>query len=69
VCSAYTHTGDPVKGDIIFVTFDNTNAAAVADLTLKVGNSTAKNIKYQGTTTIVNIPDVGYLIEDMTYRF
>lgn len=69
VCSAYTHTGDPVKGDIIFVTFDNTNAAAVADLTLKVGNSTAKNIKYQGTTTIVNIPAVGYLIEDMTYRF
>ena len=69
VCSAYTRTGDPVKGDIIYVTFDNTNAAAVADLTLKVGNSTAKNIKYQGTTTIVNIPAVGYLIEDMTYRF
>lgn len=69
VCSAYTRTGDPIKGDIIFVTFDNTNEAAVADLTLKVGNSTAKNIKYQGTTTIVNIPAVGYLIEDMTYRF
>ena len=69
VCSAYTRTGDPVKGDIIFVTFDNTNEAAVGDLTLKVGNSTAKNIKYQGTTTIVNIPAVGYLIEDMTYRF
>lgn len=69
ICSAYTRTGDPVKGDIIYVTFDNTNNAAVADLTLKVGNSTAKNIKYQGTTTIVNIPAVGYLIEDMTYRF
>ena len=69
VCSVYTRIGDPVKGDIIYVTFDNTNAAAVADLTLKVGNSTAKNIKYQGTTTIVNIPAVGYLIEDMTYRF
>lgn len=69
VCSVYTRTGDPVKGDIIYVAFDNTNTATADDLTLKVGNSTAKGIKFQNTTALDSIPGAGYFIADMTYRF
>ena len=69
VCAAYTRTGDPVKGDIIYITFDNTNEVNEANITLKVGNTTAKSIKYQSTTALVNIPAGNYLLADMTYRF
>lgn len=68
-CADYTNTGGPVKGDIVFVTFSNTNSAAVANLTLQVGSSTAKNIKYLSNAAVSNLPAVGYLIANYTYQF
>lgn len=69
ICASYTQTGDPQKGDIIFVTFDNTNSASTDDLTLKVNNSTAKHIQYQATSSTVDLPIVGLFIANNTYRF
>lgn len=69
VCDSYTNTGDPVKGDIVFVTFDNTNTAAVADLLLKVGNSTAKSLKCLRNGVVSNIPAKEYILTNETYCF
>lgn len=67
VCADYTRTGAPVKGDIVFVTFDITNSASSP--TLKVNNSTAKGIRYLGNATISALPSAGYLIANYPYRF
>ena len=58
-----------VKGVVVFVTFSNTNSAAVADLKLKVGTSTAKPLKreYNGGTS--NLAAVGWLRANCTYMF
>ena len=69
VCAAYTATGNPTKGDIIYVTFSYTNSVAPGTAKLKVGNSTAKVIRYQGTTSVTNLPGASYLIANNTYRF
>ena len=69
VCAAYTTTGNPTKGDIIYVTFSYTNSVAAGTAKLKVGNSTAKVIRYQGTTSVTNLPGANYLLANNTYRF
>lgn len=69
VCNAYTATGNPTKGDIVYVTFSYTNNVAPGTAKLKVGNSTAKVIRYQSTTSVANLPDAKYLIANNTYRF
>ena len=58
------------KGAVIFVTFDNTNTAAVADLKLNVNNTGEKPIKYLLTTNDpANLPAVGYIRANQTYMF
>lgn len=66
VCNSY-----PVltKGDIVFVTFNNTNSKAVADLTLNVNNTGAKPIKCFRNGKITNLPGVDYLAANQTYQF
>lgn len=60
------------NGDIMIVTFTNTNTTNTA-LTMSITNSTttttAKDIKCQIVRTISNIPEVGYLIKDRPYMF
>ena len=57
------------KGVIVFVTFTNTNSAAVGDLKLKVGTSTVKPIKreYNGGTS--NLGGASWLRANCTYMF
>lgn len=70
VCEAYTKTGNPDIGDIIYVTFNNTNSVSPGtSLKLKVGGSTAKTIRYQASSSPVNLPDADYLYSKGTYRF
>lgn len=70
VCEAYTKTGNPDIGDIIYVTFSNTNSVSPGtSLKLKVGSSTAKTIRYQASSSPVNLPDADYLYSKGTYRF
>lgn len=68
-CEAYTTTGDPIAGDIIYVAFNVTNSAAVANLTLKVNQSTAKGIRYQRTPQVSTLPSAEYLSTSNVYRF
>lgn len=60
---------DLVTGAIVFVTFTATNSGAVASLTLNVNGTGAKNIKYMHNADESNLPGVGYLRANMTYRF
>lgn len=69
VCANYTNDGDPVKGDIVFVTFNTTNSAAVANLLLKVGNSTAKSLRCLRNGAVNNLPAVDYIRTNETYCF
>ena len=62
-------SGDLKPGAMIFVQFDITNSAAVADLTLNVNGTGAKNIKQVRNNSLSNIPGVGYLLADRTYPF
>ena len=60
---------DLVTGAIVFVTFTTTNSGAVASITLNVNGTGAKNIKYMRNAAESNLPAVGYLRANMTYRF
>jgi len=50
-----------IKGATIFVTFDNTNSVAVANLQLKVNSGDAKPLKHEYNATESNLPGTGYL--------
>lgn len=65
-CSGFT---DLVEGATVLVKFANTNSAAVANLTLNVNGTGAKNIKYIYNSSINNIPAVGYLKANNAYLF
>lgn len=65
-CTAYDAL---TVGDIIFVTFANTNSGAVGSLKLDVNGKGAKPIKYLGNATKSNLPSAGYIIKDTPYRF
>ena len=67
-CPEFT-SGDLVVGAVIFVTFTNTNSGAVASITLNVNGTGAKSIKYMRNAEETDVPDVGYLRANMTYRF
>lgn len=58
-----------VKGVIVFVTFSNTNSAAVADLKLKVGTSTVKPLKREYNGGTGNLGGVSWLRANCTYMF
>jgi hypothetical protein len=67
-CPEFT-SSDLVAGAVIFVTFTATNSGAVASLTLNVNSTGAKGIKYMRNAAENNLPGVGYLRANMTYRF
>lgn len=71
-CPDFT-ADDLVKGALIFVTFDYTNSGAVANLTLNVNGTGAKNIKKLGgtssATTLQNLDAVAQLQTNQTYLF
>ena len=67
-CPEFT-SADLVTGAVIFVTFTATNGGAVGSLTLNVNGTGAKSIKYMRNAAESNLPDVGYLRANMTYRF
>jgi len=48
-------------GLVVLITFANANSAAVADLTLKVGNSTKKNLRCFRNGAVNTLPGAGYL--------
>lgn len=64
---------DLVKGALIFVTFDYTNGGAVANLTLNVNGTGAKNIKKLGgnssAAVLQNLDAVAQLQTNQTYLF
>ena len=64
---------DLVKGALIFVTFDYTNSGAVANLTLNVNGTGAKNIKKLGGnssgTTLQNLDAAAQIQTNQTYLF
>ena len=57
------------KGAIVFVTFDNTNSGAVANLKLNVNSTGAKPLKHWYNGSVNNLPGVGYLGANQTYIF
>lgn len=65
-CTAYDAL---TVGDVIFVTFANTNSGAVGSLKLDVNGKGAKPIKYLGNATKSNLPSAGYIIANTPYRF
>ena len=71
-CDAFRST-DLQQGAIIFVTFTNTNSAAVGDIRLRVNSDAAndaKPIKYLvNGNNPADLPAVGYLRTNQTYRF
>ena len=67
-CPEFT-SADLVTGAVIFVTFTATNNGAVGSLTLNVNGTGAKSIKYMRNAAESNLPAVGYLRANMTYRF
>lgn len=68
-CPDFT-SSDLVKGALIFVTFDYTNSGAVANITMNVNNTGAKNIRKQyNTTGANNLVAVGELQANSTYLF
>lgn len=68
VCPEFT-SADLVRGAVIFVTFTATNSGAVASLKLNVNSTGAKCIKYMRNAAESDLPGVGYLRANMTYRF
>lgn len=56
-------------GTTVNVKFDITNTAAVANLTLNINSTGAKNIKNSRNGSVANIPNVGYLVAGRTYMF
>lgn len=69
VCPEFTQS-DLVKGALIFVTFDASNSAAVANLTLNVNSTTAKPLKKQeNSSSANNLAAVGELRANSTYLF
>lgn len=67
-CTGFTDE-QLVEGVIVIVKFDETNSAAVGSITLKVGTSTAKNIKYIYNGGYSNIPAKAYLAANQIYHF
>ena len=67
-CTNFTSI-DLKPGVVILVKFDNTNSAAVADLTLNVNSTGAKYIKQIRNNSLYNIPGTSYLLADRTYPF
>ena len=55
------------QGAIVAVKFDNTNSAAVGDLTLNVNNTGAKPIQYIYNGSLSNLPNANYLKKDQIY--
>lgn len=68
VCPEFT-SADLVRGAIVFVTFTYTNSGAVASLNLNVNSTGAKRLKYMRNAAESDLPGVGYLRANMTYRF
>ena len=68
VCPEFT-SADLVAGAIVFVTFTTTNSGAVASLNLNVNSTGAKRLKYMRNAAESDLPGVGYLRANMTYRF
>ena len=63
-------TADNLKaGTIIIVTFTATNSGAVANLTMNVNGTGAKNIKYINNGTLGNLTSAGYIKANTTYYF
>lgn len=68
-CPAFSSSA-LTTGTIVYVTFNNTNSAAVAGLTLSVNGTTAKPIKYQYNASASSaLPAVGYIVANQTYAF
>lgn len=67
-CTGFTDE-QLIEGVIVIVKFDETNSAAVGNITLKVGTSTAKNIKYIYNGGYSNIPAKAYLAANQIYHF
>ena len=68
-CQSFS-AGDLVKGALIFVTFSNTNSAAVANLRLDVNGTGAKPIKKIFTNTSpASLTNAGELRANQTYLF
>ena len=68
-CEAFTED-DLVKGALLFVTFDNTNSAAVANLRMDVNETGLKPIKKIYTTgTPANLTAAGEIRANQTYLF
>lgn len=69
VCPEFKQS-DLVKGALIFVTFDASNSATAANLTLNVNSTTAKPLKKQGNSSSANnLTAVGELRANSTYLF
>ena len=68
ICNGFTNE-QLIEGVMVIVKFDETNSVAVGSITLKVGDSTAKNIKYIYNGSYNNIPSAGYLKADQIYKF
>ena len=68
VCPEFT-SADLVAGAVVFVTFTTTNSGAVASLNLNVNSTGAKRLKYMRNAAESDLPGVGYLRANMTYRF
>ena len=69
VCPEFTQS-DLVKGALVFVTFDASNSATAANLTLNVNSTTAKPLKKQGNSSSANnLAAVGELRANSTYLF
>ena len=67
-CEDFT-SADLVAGTVIAVKFSATNSGAVANLSLNVNGTGAKNIKYINNGTLGNLSSAGYLKANTTYYF
>ena len=68
VCSSFT-SSELVNGALIYVTFTNTNSAAVADLTLNINSTGAKKLQKQANAGTTNLASAGELRASSTYLF
>lgn len=67
-CADFT-SADLVKGAMIYVTFDETNAVAVADIDINVNNTGDKRLRCVRNGAVADLPGVGYIAADQTYIF
>ena len=68
-CSRFTQS-ELVAGAIVFVRFTETNTySTLSNLTLNVNSTGAKPIRVVENGSVNDIPSVGYLLSNQTYRF